>query len=156
MDKNKEPDQNPVKVFTLQEATHLLPVITRHLKSLQRLRDVVLALEVEIDALELIAGDKEGRSQLLERKLKDHNQIVEEFYEVVNEIHSLGCYLKDPNLGLIDFYAMLEGRMVFLCWKLGEAEIGHWHEIESGYTDRRSLQSEGRGESEVEDAEENP
>ena len=147
-------EQKPQKVFTLQEANHMLPVLTRHIRSLHRLRDLVLGLEVEIDVLELITDEKTARSAHLEQKLKDYNQLVEEFHEVVSEIHSLGCYLKDPNSGLIDFYGMREGRKVFFCWKFGESEIGHWHEVERGYKDRRPLQPmDGAGDTRPEDIE---
>jgi hypothetical protein len=65
--------------------------------------------------------------------------------------------LKDPNLGLIDFYVRREGRMVFLCWKLGESEIGHWHEVERGYKDRQPLQPMDRaGDTRPEDIEGKP
>lgn len=54
-------------------------------------------------------------------------------------IHELGVVIKDVDLGLCDFPAMLGGRMVYLCWKLGEDHIEWWHEVSSGFKDRRPL-----------------
>jgi hypothetical protein len=34
---------------------------------------------------------------------------------------------------------MLDGRVVYLCWKLGETEIRWWHEVNNGYTGRQRL-----------------
>ncbi len=61
------------------------------------------------------------------------------FQELVGDICSRGCQIKDLENGLIDFPTLWEGREVYLCWKLGEAEVGHWHEVEAGFSGRRSL-----------------
>jgi hypothetical protein len=54
-----------------------------------------------------------------------------------------GAQIKDPRLGVIDFPARREGRVVLLCWKLGEPDVGFWHEIEDGYAGRRPLDEDG-------------
>ena len=41
--------------------------------------------------------------------------------------------------GLVDFYSLREDRPIFLCWRLGEARITHWHEIESGFAGRQPI-----------------
>jgi hypothetical protein len=33
----------------------------------------------------------------------------------------------------------MDGREVYLCWRLGEPEVGHWHELEAGFAGRRKL-----------------
>ncbi|MGH7609271.1 MAG: DUF2203 domain-containing protein [Candidatus Dormibacteria bacterium] len=50
-----------------------------------------------------------------------------------------GILLRDLNSGLVDFPSSREGQAVFLCWRLGEAEIGFWHPRSSGFADRRPL-----------------
>jgi hypothetical protein len=47
--------------------------------------------------------------------------------------------LRDLERGLVDFPSMREGEEVYLCWEEGEAEIGYWHDLESGYGGRRPL-----------------
>ena len=49
-------------------------------------------------------------------------------------------------IGLIDFPYWKDGREVYLCWKLGEPEVAHWHEVDSGFGSRRKLMSEARTE----------
>lgn len=60
----------------------------------------------------------------------------------VEELHSLGVELKDPEIGLVDFRATLNERDVYLCWKLGENEITHWHDLDEGFAGRRPLMQE--------------
>ncbi|MGZ5293516.1 MAG: DUF2203 family protein [Actinomycetota bacterium] len=50
-----------------------------------------------------------------------------------------GILLRDPETGLVDFPHELEGRTVFLCWKLGEGEVSYYHELHGGYGGRKSL-----------------
>ena len=55
------------------------------------------------------------------------------------ELAQLGAVLKDDFMGLVDFPAWMDGREVCLCYKLGEAEISFWHEVDAGYGGRRPL-----------------
>jgi hypothetical protein len=50
-----------------------------------------------------------------------------------------GILLRDPESGLVDFPAELEGRHVFLCWRLDEPEVRFFHEETTGYSGRRPL-----------------
>jgi hypothetical protein len=50
-----------------------------------------------------------------------------------------GILLRDPNTGLVDFPAELDGRRVFLCWRLGEDRVGWYHEVQTGFSGRRPL-----------------
>jgi hypothetical protein len=43
----------------------------------------------------------------------------------------------------VTFPSTLDGRKVCLSWKLGEPEVLHWHEVDAGYRQRRSLTVEG-------------
>ena len=47
--------------------------------------------------------------------------------------------VRDIDRGLIDFPAILDGREAYLCWELGEAGIGYWHDLEAGYGGRQPL-----------------
>jgi hypothetical protein len=41
--------------------------------------------------------------------------------------------LKDPERGLIDFYSEREGRVVYLCYLLGEPDLLYWHDLDTGF-----------------------
>jgi hypothetical protein len=62
-----------------------------------------------------------------------------EIGRLIYRIESFGCVLKDIDLGLIDFPAMRDDEPVYLCWKLGEPSVAHWHGVDEGFTTRRAL-----------------
>jgi hypothetical protein len=62
--------------------------------------------------------------------------------EAVEEIESLGCLVKDLDIGLVDFPSRVAGRDVYLCWKLGEPHIQFWHYVEEGFAGRKPLDKE--------------
>ena len=131
---------NELKVFTADQANQLLPHLTELLHSLQAKRDQVHEMEVGIDALELIAEEPtDDPSGEISNLVRTHQQMVSDFYEMVEEIQSNGCFLKDVDMGLIDLYGVVEGRVVYFCWKLGEERVGYWHEIGKGYAFREPL-----------------
>ena len=55
------------------------------------------------------------------------------------ELRKLGVELKDYFTGLIDFPCLMDGREVYLCWRLGEPEVAHWHELDAGFAGRQKL-----------------
>ena len=57
----------------------------------------------------------------------------------MNGIHELGAVVKDLDDGLVDFPARVEGEEAFLCWRLGEEEIGYWHGLDEGFAGRKPL-----------------
>ena len=59
--------------------------------------------------------------------------------EYLQELSDLGVVLKDPFSGLIDFPSRMDGREVYLCWRLGEPEVAFWHELEAGFAGRQKL-----------------
>jgi len=77
----------------------------------------------------------EERSLVIEQLEQDMNRLE----EYLQELHQLGVEFKGWE-GLVDFPAILHGREVFLCWKLGEPEVQHWHDLDAGFAGRRKLQ----------------
>lgn len=55
------------------------------------------------------------------------------------ELLDVGCVLKDWRTGLLDFPAVYDGRRVWLCWRLGEASVTHWHELHDGFAGRKKV-----------------
>src|SRR5206468_12314594 len=65
--------------------------------------------------------------------------LIDRVNDLVRRIHERGCVVNGPEAGLVDFPALLGSEIVFLCWKHGEAGIGHWHRIPEGFAGRRPL-----------------
>uniref|UniRef100_A0A7C4LPL5 DUF2203 family protein n=1 Tax=Schlesneria paludicola TaxID=360056 RepID=A0A7C4LPL5_9PLAN len=72
----------------------------------------------------------------VERQLEQDEQRIQSY---VNELHDLGVELKDPVEGLVDFPTTIDGQAAYLCWKLGEVEVGYWHSLDSGFAGRQPL-----------------
>jgi hypothetical protein len=41
--------------------------------------------------------------------------------------------------GYVDFPALSDGRKISLCWKLGEAEVLFWHDLDDNCNQRQFL-----------------
>ena len=134
-------EMNELKVFTSEEANRLLPELTELITNLQENQRQVLAKEVEIDALEVLypPQGKDEHSEEVTGEVEKYNDLVDRFYALIDEIQETGCFLKDIDTGLIDFYSLHQGRVVYLCWRMGEAEVGFWHEVGRGYTYRQPI-----------------
>lgn len=134
-------NEHEVQIFTVEEANELIPILSELVAELYGKRDEVAQVELEIDAYELVAGRSRSKNDPeFERFMARHRLLADQFYTIVDEIHSYGCYLKDVDLGLIDFHGMLDDRMVFWCWRFGEEKIAFWHEIQEGYAGRKPLE----------------
>jgi len=132
-----------IKLFTLEEANSLVPILTPMVQELQDLRSQIDKLEVEIDSLELIAeGVPEGSqsAQELEEKISKLNEMIGQMNKLLKEIEVIGCSPKSIEIGLIDFLSEKEGRHIYLCWQLGEPQIKHWHETGEGFANRQPIE----------------
>ena len=63
---------------------------------------------------------------------------------LIHQIKDLGVLLKDPDKGLCDFPYLRQGRIVYLCWQLGEEHIQYWHDVEAGFAGREPLDETDR------------
>ena len=59
--------------------------------------------------------------------------------DLLNQIRSHGCVVKNLEAGLIDFLAKIDGRDVYLCWRYGEDRIAYYHELHTGFQGRIAL-----------------
>jgi hypothetical protein len=98
------------------------------------LREEALTLHPEVlPTLEKAAtnGGSHQASELVET--------FRNFEKVVTELRQIGCELKGVEQGLIDFPALREGRVVYLCWQYDEPEVAFWHEVDAGFAGRQPL-----------------
>ena len=132
--------ENDLKVFSLKEAESLIPLLEKSMRALHAKREQIADQEAQIDAEELVqdSSSPEG-ARVLEQLIKKHQELVSEFYGVIEQIETHGCLLKDLNLGLVDFHGVVDERMVYWCWKFGEKRINHWHHMNEGYVNRHPI-----------------
>ncbi len=153
MSDNQRPNR---KLFTIEEANASLPLVRAITEDLQR-----LSLDVceRRERLSHLQSGRESESQdpyseeLAEIKAELEQDTIR-LEEYVDELLQLGVEPKNGSLGLIDFPAEIDGRQIYLCWKLGESEVLCWHELDAGFAGRQPLTAgslAGDGERAIDD-----
>ena len=124
--------------FTIEQADAQVPRLEALIGRLQR---NALRLRTERDAMAArLQGDPRlVPVQQLLAEVPELRRVVEDLDAAMGAIQALGVELKDVELGLIDFPAILDGREVFLCWQFGEDRIRFWHRRSEGFAGRRPL-----------------
>ncbi len=59
--------------------------------------------------------------------------------EWLQKIVALGALPKGMDPALVDFPARIDGREVYLCWKLGEKRVAYYHPVDEGFSTRKPL-----------------
>ena len=119
--------------FTREEANALIPRLTTLLDQLREAKDELTDTEAH-EALSEAAPSNGGGEQ--------GRQVGVAFLEVrrlLETVEEAGIVLRDIDRGLVDFPALFQGREVYLCWEVGEDDVGYWHELEGGYGGREPL-----------------
>ena len=127
------------KYFTVSEANRALPLVRRIVSDLTALypRWRELVSQYEVVAAQARPEWGESAEQLdLRRRIE---AVAWDINRFLGELEGVGCVFKGFEEGLVDFYGKLDGREIFWCWKQGEDNIGHWHEIEAGFAGRQPL-----------------
>lgn len=126
--------------FTREEAEALLPQISVVLLKIQERRKAMLQSEEELGVLHAQAmGNGHHLHERIARLQKDLARHIQGLQEMINELSEFGCELKDPDIGLIDFLSLRNGREIYLCWYLGEEGINFWHYLDAGFKGRQPL-----------------
>lgn len=126
----------------------MLPLVGQIVRDITEQAHMMRAI---LDRLDSLAIEPEGINAMVAEEIQNIEDDVDRgrdrLEELVEELQGLGVLLKDYFTGLIDFPCWMDDHEVYLCWKLGEAEIAHWHEIEAGFSGRQKLMTEARTES---------
>ena len=122
------------KHFTLDEARALLPELRRIFEDAHRRRDLLQKTDAELGQKLRQTGTDVGGEQV-SSLLLDMLQLNLQ----LERIQEMGVQVKDFERGLVDFPHLRDGREVFLCWELDEADIEFWHDLDTGYAGRERL-----------------
>jgi hypothetical protein len=131
----------PSKLFTVEQANAVLPLVRAITTDLVQLSREVFERRERLALLSAGrgAGAKDPYSEELAQIEEELEKDREQLQSYVEELRQLGVEPKSGPEGLVDFPSMMDDRLVFLCWKLGETEVLHWHELDSGFRGRQSL-----------------
>jgi hypothetical protein len=129
----------------IPEMRDILDQLKFQREDLIRLRDLVLERQEAVEAGGDASGgqsrssdDDEPDDELRLIRLRMQG-LIDQMQAAVARIDDLGITLRDIQSGLIDFPALANGRQIWLCWRLGEDDIGWWHELNEGFSSRRKL-----------------
>lgn len=127
-----------MKTFTVDDANRMLPLVSRIVEDIvtqyARWSDRVREYELVKVGERLDAPDPRGMS--LEQEI---HGLAREIDRYIAELEELGVEFKGAEQGLVDFPGTMGGRRVYLCWRLGEPSVQHWHEIDAGFAGRQPL-----------------
>ncbi len=131
-----------ITLYTIEKANHAIKDLTPRVRELVEMRARMKRIDtrIEVMALALAGASPENPDAEESRQLTtERMELVNKLREGLGAIQARGCIVKDLDTGLLDFYSLHGDRLVFLCWKLGETEIGHWHPLDGGFATRRPI-----------------
>ncbi len=131
------------KTFTLGEAQTLLPVLEALLRRTRAATSRGLDIEREMQLLSqriFLSGGMHVNMAAAMRRRSEHRKALQEAKDTFEEIEEIGVRVQDIDDGLLDFPCVVDGKLVMLCWKLGEPTIAHWHGEEDGFEARRPVE----------------
>ena len=125
-----------MKLFTVQEANALLPNVRVILAKIQRAHRKLS--HYRDDARKAAEAAEQGGGGIVDGVA--YAEILHELTSQMAELEGLGVQLKDFERGLVDFPSLRDGRVVLLCWQMGEGdELEWWHDVDAGFAGRTPL-----------------
>ncbi len=133
------------RYFTLDEARQQRLVVGSAIREGIEAKKALAAAEREHRAMVeriMFAGGMNVDQSVATRGREQREASAAKLKRVFELFEELGILVKDLEIGLIDFPALYRGKEVYLCWRLGEADIGYWHPVDEGFAGRRTIDSD--------------
>jgi len=130
------------RTFTLDEAQSLLPVLESLLRTAISGKKLMEDVEGEMQSLShriFLNGGTHVDVVAIARRKAERAKAEQRAKDALAEIDSIGVQVKDLDIGLLDFPCEVDGRIVLLCWKMGEPAITHWHGVSEGFAGRKPI-----------------
>ncbi len=132
------------KIFTLEEARGVLPEVVSLFQKIFDLNKNAKGLSADVENLVDIWGKDVFESSHQDHKeynerVRKRDDVLSEIQNHINQIHEIGCIVKNVDQGLVDFLHENNGEIIYLCWKYGEDDIIHWHGVNEGFIGRRHI-----------------
>lgn len=122
------------RFYTPTEANIMLDIVRPLVGELLKIGERIREHQPEIwSVVEKSAGN--GGNAALSKILPDFDRLD----AIMHQLQDMDIEIKDLSIGLIDFPAQRDGRVIYLCWKYGEGSIQFWHEVEAGFAGRQRI-----------------
>jgi hypothetical protein len=130
------------RYFTLEEARALLPEVGRDIREAVQARmrheEAEKAMQ-DLGQRILMMGGISVDTRSAERWKAQYESNAEILKASMERIGELGVLVKDLDTGLVDFPTIFAGEEVYLCWRMDEKDIGHWHGVTEGFRGRKKI-----------------
>lgn len=128
------------RYYTVEEANKALPLVRMIVGDIVRQYRVVEELQQRLSNVvkERRRPSNDFYSEELAQSQAELDAEETKLRNFIEELRRLGVEFKGAD-GLCDFYSLMDGREVFLCWKLGEPDVRYWHDLDAGFAGRRPL-----------------
>ena len=133
------------RFFTLDQAQRTLPHVEEAVRRAIEMKADYQSAEDELREINrklMVSGgmiiDREHVASL--RNAREEN--ASRLSAAIESIQEFGCIIKDLDIGLLDFPTLYKGTEVYLCWRLGESRIEHWHGVDEGFRGRKPIDDE--------------
>ncbi len=123
------------EILDLAEARRRLPAVREAVEPLMRVTAELRDANNRLSRIDIEQGQEEADAArtavaTLEAQWRD----------AFLEVNRLGACVKDPAIGLVDFYTWVNDELALLCWHWGEPDIGYWHGLDDGFAGRRPIE----------------
>jgi hypothetical protein len=125
-----------MKTFTIEQANRTLPLVR---SIVQDIVSEYARWQQLVKTLDVIAAGPARDAAEIDRLQRDIQSAAASIDRWAGELKDLGVEMKGFDVGLVDFPGQMGGRPVYLCWRLGEPAVAHWHECDAGFAGRRPL-----------------
>ena len=127
------------RLFTLDEAIVLLPTVRQLMTEIQAAKADMDALTTELERLMGLTGGNGHLAADIASSREEVQKAAMKLQKLIEELDGIGVELKGIDEGLVDFPSERDGRVINLCWRLGEDTIAWWHELDTGFASRQPL-----------------
>lgn len=146
-DEDDDPEQDeapepPQRLFTLTEAERVRKDLEPFLIEAINCRKKLSTLDSDLSAVSsriMMMGGVLVPYEKLAKLRAEHTNLAETLKSALARILETGCIVKDLDVGLLDFPAVIDNQDVYLCWKLGEDRIRFYHRQDEGFAGRKPL-----------------
>ena len=124
-------------VVSLERARALLPQARRVVAVLQSIQDGMTSIMHEVQVRLAVDGGEDDPGV---RELQEQADLLRaDWDEQMQRLRKVDCSLKGLDPPLLDWYGVVDGRLVELCWREGEPTVEHWHPLGAGFAGRRMV-----------------
>lgn len=138
-------DLPPRRYFSVAEANAMIDDLERIFGRVFQMKAQVRSVYARLEGAGYAPGGDEfdhapaGARAEVVNDLTTLKTLIDALKVEVTALDEAGCLVKDIDAGIVDWYASKGNRDVLLCWKLGEKEVGYWHDVEAGFDGRRPV-----------------